>query len=185
MTHLVLIFLVDKLNTELPLGVRPGFNGVVKIPSVEVRILTCQLQGLVPNKGVCTKMRCPVEFDKGALALVVDQTEGVNCAKSALGTEGLPPLLQPHAQTLAVCADVQPAPACSASCPPLLSPLYHRNEYSPPNPCIIRNDRGIARSDRIHICICVDCSCSDIKSQALSCALCACGISLWGSGLTA
>ncbi len=38
-----------------------------------------------------------------------------------------------------------------------------------------RNERGIARSDMIHISMCVDSGVREAKSQKLSCAVCACG----------
>ena len=38
-----------------------------------------------------------------------------------------------------------------------------------------RNDRGMARSDIVHITMCVASGISEMKSQKLSCADCACG----------
>ena len=54
-----------------------------------------------------------------------------------------------------------------------------------PNPSMKRNDRGIARSDMIHMSMCVDSGMSDAKSQKLSCAVCACGKPRSGSCLAA
>ena len=48
-----------------------------------------------------------------------------------------------------------------------------------------RNDRGIARSDIVHITMCVASGISETKSQKLSCADCACGNPRSGSCLTA
>ena len=53
-----------------------------------------------------------------------------------------------------------------------------------PKPSIVRNERGIARSDIAHISMWVDSGCSDAKSQKVSCADAACGISRSGSGFT-
>ena len=44
-----------------------------------------------------------------------------------------------------------------------------------PNPSMNRNDRGMARSDMIHISMWADSGISDAKSQKLSCAVWACG----------
>ena len=54
-----------------------------------------------------------------------------------------------------------------------------------PKPSIIRKLRGIARSDITHMIMCIDSGISEMKSQNVSCAEAACGISLCGSGLTA
>ena len=54
-----------------------------------------------------------------------------------------------------------------------------------PKPCIIRYERGIARSDIAHMSMWVDSGMSDTKSQNVSCAVAACGIAKWGSGLAA
>ena len=48
-----------------------------------------------------------------------------------------------------------------------------------------RNDRGMARSDMIHISMWVDSGVSDAKSQKLSCAVCACGKPRSGSSFAA
>ena len=48
-----------------------------------------------------------------------------------------------------------------------------------------RNERGIARSDMIHISMWVDSGISETKSQKLSCAVWACGNPRSGSCLAA
>jgi hypothetical protein len=45
---------------------------------VEIGVLTLELESFVPNERVGTKMRDPVVLDEGALALGVDQSEGVD-----------------------------------------------------------------------------------------------------------
>ncbi len=54
-----------------------------------------------------------------------------------------------------------------------------------PKPSIIRKLRGMARSDMTHMIMCIDSGISEMKSQKVSCAEAACGISLFGSGFTA
>ena len=54
-----------------------------------------------------------------------------------------------------------------------------------PKPSMKRNERGIARSDMIHMTMCVLSGVSEMKSQKLSCAVCACGKPRSGSCLTA
>ncbi len=54
-----------------------------------------------------------------------------------------------------------------------------------PKPSIMRRLRGMARSDISHITMCVASGASEMKSQNVSCADDACGISLRGSGFTA
>ena len=54
-----------------------------------------------------------------------------------------------------------------------------------PKPSMNRNERGIARSDMIHISMWVDSGISETKSQKLSCAVCACGNPRSGSCLAA
>ena len=46
-----------------------------------------------------------------------------------------------------------------------------------------RNERGIARSDMIHMTMCMLSGVSEMKSQKLSCAVCACGKPRSGSCL--
>ena len=48
-----------------------------------------------------------------------------------------------------------------------------------------RNERGMARSDITHMIMCMLSGVSEMKSQKLSCADCACGKALSGSGFTA
>jgi len=54
-----------------------------------------------------------------------------------------------------------------------------------PKPCIIRYERGMPRSDMFHIACAWPSVCSETKSQNVSCADCACGISRSGCGLPA
>ena len=60
-----------------------------------------------------------------------------------------------------------------------------RRKVWTPNPSMVRNDRGMARSDMTHINMWVDSGASDAKSQKVSCAVWAWGISRSGSGLAA
>ncbi len=48
-----------------------------------------------------------------------------------------------------------------------------------------RNERGIVRSDMIHITMCMLSGVSEMKSQKVSCAVCACGKPRSGSCLAA
>ena len=48
-----------------------------------------------------------------------------------------------------------------------------------------RNERGIARSDMTHMIMCMLSGVSEMKSQKLSCAVCACGKPRSGSCLAA
>lgn len=115
-THLMLILFLNDLNPELPLRVSSSLNGIVQISTVEVGVLSIELEGLVPHQTVCTEMRSPVVLDEGTLSILVDQPEGVDCY---------------------VRADSD----------------IHIGPNSPPKPCIILKLLGIARSERIHICI--------------------------------
>ena len=54
-----------------------------------------------------------------------------------------------------------------------------------PKPSMVRYERGMARSDITQSCMCVDSGRSDAKSQNVSCADAAWGISRSGSGFTA
>ena len=54
-----------------------------------------------------------------------------------------------------------------------------------PKPSIIRYERGMPRSDMFHSVWWVASVCRETKSQNVSCALCACGISRSGCGLAA
>jgi hypothetical protein len=62
--------------------------------------------------------------------------------------------------------------------------LLSRNVWMP-KPSIIRYERGMARSDMFHRVWWVASVCRETKSQNVSCALCACGISRSGCGLPA
>ena len=54
------------------------------------------------------------------------------------------------------------------------SALTKRKVWTP-KPSMNRNERGIARSDMTHMIMCIDSGISEMKSQKLSCAVCACG----------
>ena len=54
-----------------------------------------------------------------------------------------------------------------------------------PKPSMNRNERGMARSDMVHITMCVASGISEMKSQKLSCADCACGKPRSGACFTA
>ena len=54
-----------------------------------------------------------------------------------------------------------------------------------PNPSMKRKERGMVRSDMIHMTMCIDSGISEMKSQKLSCAVCACGNPRSGSGFAA
>lgn len=45
---------------------------------MEVRVLSCQLQGFVPHETVHTKVRCEVELDEVGLSLGVEQFVSVH-----------------------------------------------------------------------------------------------------------
>ena len=62
--------------------------------------------------------------------------------------------------------------------------LTKRNVWTP-KPSMNRNDRGIARSDIVHITMCVDSGIREMKSQKLSWADCACGKPRSGPASTA
>ena len=62
--------------------------------------------------------------------------------------------------------------------------LTKRNVCTP-KPSMKRNERGIARSDIVHITMCVASGISEMKSQKLSCADCACGKPRSGACFTA
>lgn len=74
----VLVFLLDQLDTKIPLGVGASLDSVIEISSVEVGILAGELECLVPDERVCTEMRHPVVLDESGFAFSVDKTEGVN-----------------------------------------------------------------------------------------------------------
>ena len=63
------------------------------------------------------------------------------------------------------------------------SSLIRRNVWMP-KPSIIRYERGMPRSDMLNMVWNVASVCSDTKSQKVSCADCACGISRSICGLT-
>ena len=60
-----------------------------------------------------------------------------------------------------------------------------RRKVCTPKPSIVRYERGMPRSDMFQMVWCCASVCSETKSQKVSCALCACGISRSGCGLPA
>lgn len=76
--ELVLVLLGNHLDSKVPLGVCLVVDGLHEVLAVEVRVLSSQLQSLIPDQRVNTKVRDPVELDKMALALLVDQAECVD-----------------------------------------------------------------------------------------------------------
>ncbi|KAI9166472.1 LOW QUALITY PROTEIN: putative two component histidine kinase [Paramyrothecium foliicola] len=76
--ELVLAGLGQNLDTKLPLGVGAVLNGLHEVLAVEVGVLAGQLEGLVPDERVDAQLRGEVKLDKGALALCVDEGEGVD-----------------------------------------------------------------------------------------------------------
>jgi len=75
---LVLITLLDDLDTQLPLGVVSSLDGIPKISSQPIGIGTLQLDRLVPGERVGALNWLPVELDESSLALSIDQDEGVD-----------------------------------------------------------------------------------------------------------
>jgi hypothetical protein len=69
---IVSLTLRDCLDTKVPLGVLATLDCGPKILAVEVGILSRQLQGLIPDETVHTKMRCEVELDKIGFALGIE-----------------------------------------------------------------------------------------------------------------
>lgn len=74
----ILVRLWNGLDTKLPLGVCAILDGVPQVLSVEIRVLSSNLQCLVPHKTVHTKFRRPMELDEVTLSVLVDQSEGVD-----------------------------------------------------------------------------------------------------------
>jgi len=75
---LMLIFLRDDLDTELPLRVIARLNGVPQITAMEVRVFACELLRFVPHQRASAYTWAPVKFDEVRLALRVDETKGVH-----------------------------------------------------------------------------------------------------------
>lgn len=74
----VLIFFFNQLHTQIPFGVRSNFDCVPKVSSVEIRVLSCNLQRLIPHKRVSTKVWYPMIFNEGAFAFLIDESESMN-----------------------------------------------------------------------------------------------------------
>ena len=49
-----------------------------KVAAKEVRVVSLELERLVPNECVCTEMRLPVELDEGTQSVAVDEDESVD-----------------------------------------------------------------------------------------------------------
>ncbi len=60
-----------------------------------------------------------------------------------------------------------------------------RRKLWTPKPSIMRNERGMARSDMIHMTMCIASGVSEMKSQNVSWAVAACGKPRSGSSLAA
>ena len=76
--ELVLVCLGDDLDTKVPLGESAVVDGLVKVLSVEIGVLAGELESLVPDETVDTKVWLEVELDEEALALGVVEGEGVD-----------------------------------------------------------------------------------------------------------
>lgn len=74
----VLVLLGYELHAQLPLGVLVSLDGVPEVAAVEVGVAAHHFLGLVPDQRVDAQLRLPVELDEGALALGVDEPEGVH-----------------------------------------------------------------------------------------------------------
>ena len=75
---LVLIRFREDLDSELPLRVASVFNGFHQVLSVEIGILTGQLESLIPYEGVHAELGSPHKLDKVAFAFGVEQCECYN-----------------------------------------------------------------------------------------------------------
>jgi hypothetical protein len=74
----ILLGFRDTLDTKLPFWKGLVVNGLVKILSMEVRILTGELEGFIPHERVHAELRREVKFDESPFAAAVDKTEGVH-----------------------------------------------------------------------------------------------------------
>jgi hypothetical protein len=115
------------------------------------------------------------ELPLGEVALLdrVPQVAAVEIRVGAVDLHGLVPEHRLQALLgLPVELDEGPSPSASTN----------RKVWTP-KPSMKRNERGIARSDMIHMIMCIDSGISETKSQKLSCADCACGKAAVGLGL--
>jgi hypothetical protein len=78
--ELDIIFLAFRtdLNAESPRGKDSLVNGTVQVSAVEIRILTSDFQGFVPDKRMHSEGRSPVEFDEMANSSGVCEGVGVD-----------------------------------------------------------------------------------------------------------
>jgi len=70
--------LVERLDTEFPLREITIVDRLEQVAAMKVRIGAVDLHGFVPHHRDGAEHRAPVEFDEGGLALLIDQTEGVD-----------------------------------------------------------------------------------------------------------
>lgn len=77
----------EYLNTQVPLGVGTGLDGIGEIATVEVRVHTTGDLRFLPHLGVDAETRLEVELDQGGLTGVVNHPEGVD-AEALHGPEG-------------------------------------------------------------------------------------------------
>jgi hypothetical protein len=68
----VLVFFLDNLHAELPLGIGASLDRIVQVATVEVRVLARELECLVPDERVGAKVRGPVVFDECGFAFLVE-----------------------------------------------------------------------------------------------------------------
>ena len=76
--ELVSGFLVEGLDTELPLGKIAAFDRVEQVAAMEIRIGAADLDRLIPQHRCGAGGRPPVEFHECRFALGVDETERVD-----------------------------------------------------------------------------------------------------------
>ena len=60
----VLVFDGNDLDTQLPLGEATSFDSVPKVTAVKVRVLTINLQGLVPNERMRYKVGSGILYER-------------------------------------------------------------------------------------------------------------------------
>lgn len=76
--EVVLVFLGDELDTELPLRIGAIVDGFVQILAMEIRVLTSKLESFIPHQGVDAQLWGPDELHEGSFTLSVDQRESVD-----------------------------------------------------------------------------------------------------------
>lgn len=112
--EIVRVFLTfwNYLNTKVPLGECSTRNGLPQVFSVEVRVLACQFEGLVPHKAMNTEMRCPVKLDEKSLSLRIVECEGVHPKPlhHAVRSRNGSVRLMPHEHVSCLCMQVLKIP---------------------------------------------------------------------------